>query len=145
MPAPFLYLDECVDSLLVAQLEQRGFTATSVQDQAQASVKDEEVLAYAVQRGGAVLTHNKRHFQRLHREYEQRGHVHHGILIVPQSPLPRVEIRAAMLVHWIATQPQPPSPLFLWNDLQYGLTRGLRLPGFTEAEVRPAIGQQSPY
>ena len=47
-----------------------------------------------------------------------------------------------MLLDWIATLPDYRSQLFRWHDLQYWLTQGNSLPGYSEAEVRLALGQQ---
>lgn len=55
----------------------------------------------------------------------------------------QLEIRIVMMLDWIALRPDHRSQLFRWHDLQYWLTQGNRLAGYTEAEVRLALGQRS--
>jgi hypothetical protein len=63
-----LYADEDVPRPLVEQLRSRGHDLLTVLEarQANQSIPDADVLAYATQLGRSVLTHNRRHFQRLH-------------------------------------------------------------------------------
>ena len=44
-----------------------------------------------------------------------------------------------MMLDWIATQPHE-SRLFAWGHLQQLLERGFRLPGYSEDDVRDALG-----
>jgi hypothetical protein len=138
---PAVYLDECVDHHLVVRLRQRGFTATSALAQQMIGASDEEQLNYAAQRNWAILTHNKRHFQRWHRRFQELGRTHSGILVLPPSPLLRLELRTAMLLDWIDTRPVEPSPVWLWHDLQVWLNQGNNLPGYRDSEIRFAIGR----
>jgi hypothetical protein len=48
-----------------------------------------------------------------------------------------------MMLDWIATFPDHGSQLFRWHDLQQWLIQGNRLPGYSEAEVRRALGQSA--
>jgi hypothetical protein len=52
-----------------------------------------------------------------------------------------LEIRAAMLLDWIALEADSRLRLFRWNELQRWLIQGHRLAGYSEAEVRLALGQ----
>ncbi len=48
-----------------------------------------------------------------------------------------------MMLDWIAMQPDHRNQLFRWHDVQYWLTQGNRLPGYTEDDVRIALGRQA--
>lgn len=63
-----LYADENFDYPVVAQLRSLGHDVLTAQEagQAQQSIADLAVLTFAVALGRAVLTFNRRHFQRLH-------------------------------------------------------------------------------
>jgi hypothetical protein len=76
---------------------------------------------------------------RLHRQIP----IHTGIIILPATNLDLQEIRAAMLLDWVATFPDHRSRLFRWHDLQQHLIGGGRLPGYGEEDVRRALGQIS--
>ena len=142
MAPPSVYLDECVNQHIVAGLRLRGFRVTTAQAEAMLGVTDEAQLVHATQRGFVILSHNRRDFQRWHAILRQRAQSHGGILLVPNGSEPQLEVRTAMLLDWIATLPDYRSQLFRWHDLQYWLTQGHRLPGYSEAEVRLALGQQ---
>lgn len=141
MTSPSIYLDECVDLGLGIYLEQRGLSVTTVQAAGTTGMDDEGQLDHAARRGLMVLSHNQRHFQRVHGLFQQQGRSHGGILLVPQSPLARLEIRSAMMLDWISTFPDYRSQLFRWNDLQYRMSQGGRLPGYSDDEIRRALGR----
>lgn len=48
-----------------------------------------------------------------------------------------------MLIDWIAMFPDHRSRLFRWHDLQQRLIGGERLSGYSEDDVRLALGQIS--
>ena len=64
-----LYTDEDFDYPVVTQLRLLSHDVLTAQQagQAQQRVPDQAVLAFAVAQGRALLTHNRRHFIRLHR------------------------------------------------------------------------------
>ena len=64
-----LYADENFPAPVSLALRQLGHDVLTVQQAGQANLKipDEDVLAYAVSQQRAVVTHNRRHFVRLHR------------------------------------------------------------------------------
>ena len=96
----------------------------------------------ATQRGWTLISHNKRHFQRWHRVFQQQGRTHSGIILLPKSPLPRLELRAAMTLDWIDQQAHPiGSSLLLWNDVQQWLNQGRMLRGYSRQEIQEATGQ----
>jgi hypothetical protein len=76
-----LYLDEDVDILVADLVRARGFRATTTQEAGQLGRSDADQLAYAVQHGQALLTHNRRHFEALAQQYSVEGRTHHGIVL----------------------------------------------------------------
>ncbi len=102
-----------------------------------AGASDAEQLAYATRHGAIIVTYNLRHFRALHLHTRPHG----GIVALPDSPLTWQEIRAALLLDWAATHPDHRSQLFRWHDLQARLIAGERLSGYTEDEIRRALGQ----
>ena len=76
-----LYLDEDVSVLVAKLLRARGFAALTVQETGRKGLSDEEQLEYAVASGRVLLTHNRRHFERLAGEYAGSGKKHLGIII----------------------------------------------------------------
>jgi hypothetical protein len=141
MPAPSVYLDECVNHGLVEPLRKRGFDVTTAQAEGIVGVDDESQLSHAARRGLAILSHNKRHFQHWHRIFAEQGRSHGGIILLPSSRLSLLELRAAMMLDWIGTHGDAGSRLFLWGDLQRELARGLALAGYSRADVRSALGR----
>src|SRR6266568_3255127 len=71
-----LYADEDFAYPVVAALRQSGHEVVTAQEDGQTGVNDADILARADALGRAVLTYNRRHFERLHRQ----GHLHCGIL-----------------------------------------------------------------
>jgi predicted nuclease of predicted toxin-antitoxin system len=72
-----LYADEDFDYRVVEELRQLGHDVLTVQEDDHASADDSQVLAFATVHGRAVLTHNRQHFIRLHRQTP----AHSGIII----------------------------------------------------------------
>lgn len=74
-----LYADENFDYPIVEQLRLCGHDVRTAQEagQAQQRIPDAAVLAFASAQGRAVLTHNRRHFIRLHRQIRP----HAGIIV----------------------------------------------------------------
>lgn len=134
-----IYLDECVNSHLARLQRARGIDVTTAAEQRTLGYDDEPQLAVATRLGRVILTHNQRHFQQLHARYMATSRLHAGIMLIPNGPLPLVSLRAAMLIAWIDTWDTVENRLIRWHDLQAELTRSFRLPGFSEAEVRPAL------
>jgi hypothetical protein len=141
MPAPAALLDECMDLELVGSLRARGFTVESAQLSGLRATDDEVVLDHAARRGWVLITHNERHFRRQHHRRLQQGGSHSGIVCVSQvGPIERLTVRVAMLLDWVGDQ-EHSSRFFIWGQLQRLLERGLRPPGYTEDEVRLALGR----
>ncbi len=142
MPGSPLYLDECVDHRLAEALRKRGFTVHTALDSGMTELSDERQLSFAATHGWMIVTHNAKDFRRLHNAMRGHGEGHGGIVILPERPpLELLETRAAMLLDWIMTFPEYRSALFTWGQLQRLMEGGFRLPGYSETEVRRALGQ----
>ncbi len=140
MPRPSVYLDECVSKRLVIRLHWRGFSGVTAGEVGLLEASDEAQLAYAAQHNLLLITHNKRHFAYLHDQYVRQGQSHHGILTLPLTPIQLLDIRVALCLDWIAALSDYRSIRFQWNDVQQRLIHGERVPGYSEDEVRRALG-----
>lgn len=76
MPKPSVYLDECVDVKLVEALHRRGFVAVTTLAAGRLGATDEDQLLYAGAHDLIIVTHNRRHFRRLHRLFQEEGRSH---------------------------------------------------------------------
>ena len=105
-------------------------------------VDDTAQLAYASASGWTIMTHNARHFRRLHRSFLLERREHGGIVVLPEKPpFERLVVRAAMMLTWLGTLSGVNSTLVTWGQLQEQLESAYRLPGFTEDEIRLALGR----
>jgi predicted nuclease of predicted toxin-antitoxin system len=77
-----LYADENFDARVVTELRQRGHDVRTVQEAGRRGRDDPSVLADATAEGRAVLTCNRRHFLRLHRQ----STAHAGIIVCTPDP-----------------------------------------------------------
>lgn len=79
-----LYSNENFPLPVVDELRRFGHDVMTIQEagKAEKSTPDEEVLAFASVQGRAVLTLNRRHFIRLHREKSD----HAGIIVCTFDP-----------------------------------------------------------
>ena len=143
MPAPPVYLDECIDVALAEALQQRGFAVTLARDHGPIGASDEMQIAYATSRGWVILSHTTRHFQRWHSTFLGQQRAHGGIILTPDTgPVSRLTIRAAMMLDWISLQGNHRSRLFKWGQLQLLLTQGYRLPArdYSRDDMEHALG-----
>jgi predicted nuclease of predicted toxin-antitoxin system len=79
-----LYADENFPLPVVLELRRLGHDVITAQEAGRAdqSIPDEEVLAFAAAQTRAVLTLNRKHFIRLHREQPEHG----GIIVCTYDP-----------------------------------------------------------
>lgn len=79
-----LYADEHFPRKLTQLLRELGHDVLTVQEAGNADLRspDEEVIAYAIEHQRAVITMNRRHFVRLHRELSH----HYGVIVCTQDP-----------------------------------------------------------
>jgi hypothetical protein len=141
MAAPAALLDECLDLALVRALTQRGFDVVSLLVVGPRGVKDVRVLERATELERVLITQNTDDFKAVHAAWLQQGRQHPGVIGLPQrGPLSRRALRAAMLLDWAGAQ-EYASRLFIWRDLQQLLERGVRLAGYSDADVQQALGR----
>jgi hypothetical protein len=79
-----LYADENFPLPAVEALRRLGHDVLTAAEAGQAGhgIPDEAVLAYAHVLGRAVLTHNRKHFRKLH----DAGHAHSGLILCTEDP-----------------------------------------------------------
>jgi hypothetical protein len=77
-----LYADEDFAYPVVEELRRLGHDVLTAQDDGRRTASDPDILARAHALGRTVLTHNRRHFKRLHRQ----GVDHSGIVSATQGP-----------------------------------------------------------
>jgi len=76
-----LYADEDFPLPVVEELRRLNHDVITAQEDQRTQTPDYDILARAHALGRAVLTHNRRHFERLHRQ----GAAHSGILSATQD------------------------------------------------------------
>jgi predicted nuclease of predicted toxin-antitoxin system len=108
-----LYADENFPFPVVALLRQLGHDVVTAQQDGRRATPDPDILARAHALGRAVLTHNRRHFQRLHLQ----GTAHSGIVSITRDlnyPALAARIHTALagrsLGRWCIRIIRPPSP-----------------------------------
>lgn len=99
---------------------------------------DPAQLAHATAIDAAIMTYNESHYRREHRQMPPHG----GIIVIADTALDMQAIHAPMLLDWLATMDEYRSQLFRWHKLQQLLIGGYRLEGYTEDDVRRALGRQ---
>jgi predicted nuclease of predicted toxin-antitoxin system len=72
-----LYVDENFNYRVVEELRRLGYDVLTVPEDGRAGADDPHVLSFATAHGRAVLTHNRRHFIRLHHQTP----THFGIIV----------------------------------------------------------------
>jgi len=85
-----LYLDEDVDTDLVAPLRQRGYEVYCVRDVGTRQRDDPEQIVFAAERGWAIVTHNVEHFQNWHNQWMAEGKEHAGIIVSKRMEIGRM-------------------------------------------------------
>jgi hypothetical protein len=141
MAAPPAYLDECIDRLVADDLRHRGFDVLTAMEAGRGQYPDQAQLEYATSVGRVILSFNRMDFRRLHLAFVQTGRPHGGMIILPQTRnTPRRQIRAALRLEWFGITVRNRSHLMVRNDLQQQIIRGYRIAGYTEDEVRVALG-----
>jgi hypothetical protein len=76
-----LYLDEDVSVLVATLLRGRGLDAVTAVGEHMLGLDDSAQLAHAAAMGRCVVTHNRVHFELLHRQYVASGRDHAGIIV----------------------------------------------------------------
>ena len=76
-----IYLDEDVSVVIRELITAWGFRAVTARDVRRLGEPDPDQLAYAVEQGLCVVTHNREDFEELHHQYIAAGRDHAGIII----------------------------------------------------------------
>ena len=99
------YTDEDVSVRVAEFLRVHGYPAISARAADRLRESDADQLRYAAAQGWTVITHNTKHFRRLHAEWLATGRVHAGILTLdrPKPHLPPPEAFAARITELIVT------------------------------------------
>jgi Domain of unknown function (DUF5615) len=137
---PRIYADEDVDRPLIEALQARGFDVLTVQNTRSFGEDDLAQLERAAAAGRVLLTFNRRHFRRHHATWLEDGRAHPGIVTILQGgTAERRALRVAMLLDWLGPD-RLPSRFVTWADLQTPLHAGEQIEGYTDADVRMALG-----
>lgn len=87
------YLDEDITVELADVLQTQGHQAVTTSMAGNRGSKDEDQLDYATQINAVLITHNRRHFRRLHRNWTRSDRRHAGLILTRQLPLGELERR----------------------------------------------------
>jgi hypothetical protein len=79
----------------------RGFRAATARDAGQLSKPDSEQLAYAVEQGLCVVTHNREDFEELHLQYIAANRDYAGIIIALRRRPYQIAVRLVQLLNRI--------------------------------------------
>lgn len=110
-----IFTDEMVSTRLAVALRGRGYDIVSCHEAGRANqrISDTEQLAYATERGRAILTQNATHFYALDEAWKVAGRTHAGILVY--SPNLRFADLLARLPRFLdRTEPEAQSKTLLW-------------------------------
>jgi hypothetical protein len=139
-----VYTDENASRRFTDALRARGFDVLTAREAGTLGQDDASQLAFAASAGRVLVTFDRRDFRRTHAAFISSGRQHAGIVLLPQSEnLARTVARASMLLDWLAVSAPDnagESPLVNWNDLQSLLHRRERIQGYSEQDVRLALG-----
>ena len=94
-----VYLDEDVSVLIATLLQARGFDAVTVRDEDMLGQSDSEQLEHAISLERCMVSHNRVHFEQLHREYLAGGRHHFGIVVAGRQSPYEVARRLAVLLN----------------------------------------------
>ena len=97
-----LYLDEDVSALVATLLRLRGFNVTTARDEGMLTRDDPDQLARAVTLERCIFTHNRVHFEELHRRCVESGQKHFGIIVGSRRSPHELARRIAKLLDALA-------------------------------------------
>ncbi|MBI1930112.1 DUF5615 family PIN-like protein [Candidatus Poribacteria bacterium] len=97
-----LYLDEDINISLAARLRGHGYNVITTVEVGNLSNSDDKQLEYATNNGRAILTHNRKHFRRLHTDWKSRGQHHWGIIVSVHLSLDELERRMLNLLRRVS-------------------------------------------
>lgn len=82
-----VYLDEDVNVLIAELVHLQGFHALTVTEVGRRGKSDAEQLKFATENGYAILTHNRKDFEKLAQKYFINNQTHSGIIISVRRPV----------------------------------------------------------
>jgi len=94
-----LYLDEDVSVLVATLLGARGFDVVTTRDEGMLGQDDPAQLAHAVSLERCIVTHNRVHFEHLHRDSLEAGRTHFGIIVASRRSPYEMAHRLAVLLN----------------------------------------------
>lgn len=94
-----VYLDEDVSVLIATLLQARGFSVTTARDEAMLGQDDPKQLDHAVSLECCMVSHNRVHFEQLHRAYLAGGRRHFGIIVASRRTPYEVTRRLVVLLN----------------------------------------------
>jgi len=98
------YLDQDVDVCVGARLSALGHDALTTRDAGNLRKSNGEQLLFATAENRVLLTHNRRHFRRLHRQWQAGGREHPGIILSKHLRRDELVRRLAALWGSVSTQ-----------------------------------------
>lgn len=86
MTSPKLYIDEdAAEQAVVTALGRHGIDIQTAYEVGLSAAHDDEQLRFAAESGRVLYTLNVNDFARLHRDYQNRGEEHAGIILIPRQ------------------------------------------------------------
>jgi uncharacterized protein DUF5615 len=86
-------LDEMWTPTIAVELRNRDFDVVAISERSHADryagIPDDEVFARAQDDGRAIVTDNVADYERARRDWESRGHGHHGVVYALNPPFSR--------------------------------------------------------
>lgn len=142
MSRPPIIVDEDFPLPVARALRERGFSVVAAVELPPRGLADSDQLRRAARMGWVLVSHNRRDFIRLAHQFREDGEEHAGVVLLPRDMSDeRLTLRTAMLLEWRVSLEEPRPDTLIWNDLQQQLIGGLRLVGYSDADVRLVLGQ----
>lgn len=79
-----LYLNENIEIEIAMRLRNHGYNVLTTLEAGNAQYTDEKQLDYATRQERVILTHNRKHFKKLHLEWQSQDKLHRGIITTGQ-------------------------------------------------------------
>lgn len=93
-----VYFDEDVSVLISTLIQARGFQARAARDENMLGKDDPQQLEHAISLHCCIVTHNRVHFEELHREYIERRRSHFSIIVATHRSPYEIANRLATLL-----------------------------------------------
>lgn len=97
-----LYTDADVNGKLAAKLREQGFDTLSTVEAHNTELSDEQQLEFATFHNRAILSHNSKDFEPLHRKWFHEGKHHAGIIISQRLGIGELLRRTLRLLNQVA-------------------------------------------